>query len=178
MHVLVCMDVLDQGQQSCFLLLCLGTITAVCLCRPEGFYKKEPRDGTPRSQNPLCHLFCLLFLLYVRWLLFIFTHLLYPLLCSNLYPLSPLSPLSFFCVSLLQGDCRTREEALILGVELCDNGFMHHGMALFTTWDFDWGNQMFYPAVEKLWNPHPDWLIESGMLCGNLRGHLAFSILL
>lgn len=28
---------------------------------------------------------------------------------------------------LLQGDCRTREEALILGVELCDNGFMHHG---------------------------------------------------
>ncbi|XP_028825334.1 phosphatidylinositol 3,4,5-trisphosphate-dependent Rac exchanger 2 protein isoform X2 [Denticeps clupeoides] len=25
-----------------------------------------------------------------------------------------------------QGDCQTREEALILGVELCDNGFMHH----------------------------------------------------
>lgn len=27
---------------------------------------------------------------------------------------------------LAQGDCKTREEALILGVELCDNGFMHH----------------------------------------------------
>uniref|UniRef100_A0A3B4CPD1 Phosphatidylinositol 3,4,5-trisphosphate-dependent Rac exchanger 2 protein n=1 Tax=Pygocentrus nattereri TaxID=42514 RepID=A0A3B4CPD1_PYGNA len=27
---------------------------------------------------------------------------------------------------IAQGDCRTREEALILGVELCDNGFMHH----------------------------------------------------
>ncbi|KAK1885138.1 Phosphatidylinositol 345-trisphosphate-dependent Rac exchanger 2 protein, partial [Dissostichus eleginoides] len=27
---------------------------------------------------------------------------------------------------LAQGDCRSREEALILGVELCDNGFMHH----------------------------------------------------
>ncbi|MEQ2266064.1 Phosphatidylinositol 3,4,5-trisphosphate-dependent Rac exchanger 2 protein, partial [Xenotaenia resolanae] len=27
---------------------------------------------------------------------------------------------------IVQGDCRTREEALILGVELCDNGFMHH----------------------------------------------------
>lgn len=27
----------------------------------------------------------------------------------------------------LKGDCRSREEALILGVELCDNGFMHHG---------------------------------------------------
>ncbi|XP_067836414.1 phosphatidylinositol 3,4,5-trisphosphate-dependent Rac exchanger 2 protein isoform X2 [Heptranchias perlo] len=25
-----------------------------------------------------------------------------------------------------QGDCRTKEEAIILGVELCDNGFMHH----------------------------------------------------
>ncbi|KAG2458177.1 PREX2 protein, partial [Polypterus senegalus] len=25
-----------------------------------------------------------------------------------------------------KGDCRTREEAIILGVELCDNGFMHH----------------------------------------------------
>uniref|UniRef100_H2TMF7 Phosphatidylinositol 3,4,5-trisphosphate-dependent Rac exchanger 2 protein n=1 Tax=Takifugu rubripes TaxID=31033 RepID=H2TMF7_TAKRU len=27
---------------------------------------------------------------------------------------------------IAQGDCRSREEALILGVELCDNGFMHH----------------------------------------------------
>ncbi|XP_072555665.1 phosphatidylinositol 3,4,5-trisphosphate-dependent Rac exchanger 2 protein isoform X1 [Paramormyrops kingsleyae] len=27
---------------------------------------------------------------------------------------------------IAQGDCRTREEALILGLELCDNGFMHH----------------------------------------------------
>uniref|UniRef100_A0A8C4RZ26 Phosphatidylinositol 3,4,5-trisphosphate-dependent Rac exchanger 2 protein n=1 Tax=Erpetoichthys calabaricus TaxID=27687 RepID=A0A8C4RZ26_ERPCA len=27
---------------------------------------------------------------------------------------------------IAQGDCRTREEAIILGVELCDNGFMHH----------------------------------------------------
>uniref|UniRef100_A0A3P8XQY8 Phosphatidylinositol 3,4,5-trisphosphate-dependent Rac exchanger 2 protein n=1 Tax=Esox lucius TaxID=8010 RepID=A0A3P8XQY8_ESOLU len=27
---------------------------------------------------------------------------------------------------IAQGDCRTREEALILGKELCDNGFMHH----------------------------------------------------
>ncbi|XP_063730005.1 phosphatidylinositol 3,4,5-trisphosphate-dependent Rac exchanger 2 protein isoform X4 [Eleginops maclovinus] len=27
---------------------------------------------------------------------------------------------------IAQGDCRAREEALILGVELCDNGFMHH----------------------------------------------------
>uniref|UniRef100_A0A3Q3A2E4 Phosphatidylinositol 3,4,5-trisphosphate-dependent Rac exchanger 2 protein n=1 Tax=Kryptolebias marmoratus TaxID=37003 RepID=A0A3Q3A2E4_KRYMA len=27
---------------------------------------------------------------------------------------------------IAQGDCRTREEAVILGVELCDNGFMHH----------------------------------------------------
>uniref|UniRef100_A0A3Q2QU97 Phosphatidylinositol 3,4,5-trisphosphate-dependent Rac exchanger 2 protein n=1 Tax=Fundulus heteroclitus TaxID=8078 RepID=A0A3Q2QU97_FUNHE len=27
---------------------------------------------------------------------------------------------------IAQGDCRTREEALILGVELCNNGFMHH----------------------------------------------------
>ncbi|KAM9775546.1 phosphatidylinositol 3,4,5-trisphosphate-dependent Rac exchanger 2 protein isoform 1-T1 [Syngnathus typhle] len=27
---------------------------------------------------------------------------------------------------IAQGDCRTREEALILGVELCDNGFVHH----------------------------------------------------
>ncbi|KAI4786895.1 hypothetical protein KUCAC02_036823, partial [Chaenocephalus aceratus] len=31
---------------------------------------------------------------------------------------------------LAQGDCRAREEALMLGVELCDNGFMHHGMTL------------------------------------------------
>lgn len=31
---------------------------------------------------------------------------------------------------LLQGDCRTREEAIILGVALCDNGFMHHGMTM------------------------------------------------
>ncbi|XP_064026562.1 phosphatidylinositol 3,4,5-trisphosphate-dependent Rac exchanger 2 protein isoform X1 [Pogoniulus pusillus] len=27
---------------------------------------------------------------------------------------------------IAQGDCRTREEAMILGVALCDNGFMHH----------------------------------------------------
>ncbi|XP_041923432.1 phosphatidylinositol 3,4,5-trisphosphate-dependent Rac exchanger 2 protein [Alosa sapidissima] len=27
---------------------------------------------------------------------------------------------------IAQGDCRTREEAVILGKELCDNGFMHH----------------------------------------------------
>nr|XP_033789868.1 phosphatidylinositol 3,4,5-trisphosphate-dependent Rac exchanger 2 protein isoform X2 [Geotrypetes seraphini] len=27
---------------------------------------------------------------------------------------------------IAQGDCRTREEAIILGVGLCDNGFMHH----------------------------------------------------
>uniref|UniRef100_A0A671NF62 Phosphatidylinositol 3,4,5-trisphosphate-dependent Rac exchanger 2 protein n=1 Tax=Sinocyclocheilus anshuiensis TaxID=1608454 RepID=A0A671NF62_9TELE len=27
---------------------------------------------------------------------------------------------------IAQGDCRSREEVLILGVELCDNGFMHH----------------------------------------------------
>uniref|UniRef100_A0A8C5MW15 Phosphatidylinositol 3,4,5-trisphosphate-dependent Rac exchanger 2 protein n=1 Tax=Leptobrachium leishanense TaxID=445787 RepID=A0A8C5MW15_9ANUR len=27
---------------------------------------------------------------------------------------------------IAQGDCRTREEAIILGVALCDNGFMHH----------------------------------------------------
>ncbi|XP_063062477.1 phosphatidylinositol 3,4,5-trisphosphate-dependent Rac exchanger 2 protein [Engraulis encrasicolus] len=27
---------------------------------------------------------------------------------------------------IAQGDCRSREEAVILGVELCDNGFMHH----------------------------------------------------
>uniref|UniRef100_A0A8C6LBX0 Phosphatidylinositol 3,4,5-trisphosphate-dependent Rac exchanger 2 protein n=1 Tax=Nothobranchius furzeri TaxID=105023 RepID=A0A8C6LBX0_NOTFU len=27
---------------------------------------------------------------------------------------------------IAQGDCRTREEAVILGVELCYNGFMHH----------------------------------------------------
>uniref|UniRef100_A0A8C7XJA7 Phosphatidylinositol 3,4,5-trisphosphate-dependent Rac exchanger 2 protein n=1 Tax=Oryzias sinensis TaxID=183150 RepID=A0A8C7XJA7_9TELE len=27
---------------------------------------------------------------------------------------------------IAQGDCTSREEALILGVELCDNGFMHH----------------------------------------------------
>uniref|UniRef100_A0A8C8JEL3 Phosphatidylinositol 3,4,5-trisphosphate-dependent Rac exchanger 2 protein n=1 Tax=Oncorhynchus tshawytscha TaxID=74940 RepID=A0A8C8JEL3_ONCTS len=27
---------------------------------------------------------------------------------------------------IAQGDCRTREESLILGKELCDNGFMHH----------------------------------------------------
>ncbi|XP_053571076.1 phosphatidylinositol 3,4,5-trisphosphate-dependent Rac exchanger 2 protein [Bombina bombina] len=27
---------------------------------------------------------------------------------------------------IAQGDCRTREEAIIFGVALCDNGFMHH----------------------------------------------------
>uniref|UniRef100_A0A8C3GDY2 Phosphatidylinositol-3,4,5-trisphosphate dependent Rac exchange factor 2 n=1 Tax=Cairina moschata TaxID=8855 RepID=A0A8C3GDY2_CAIMO len=27
---------------------------------------------------------------------------------------------------IAQGDCRTREEAMIFGVALCDNGFMHH----------------------------------------------------
>uniref|UniRef100_A0A8D0NTY7 Phosphatidylinositol 3,4,5-trisphosphate-dependent Rac exchanger 2 protein n=1 Tax=Sus scrofa TaxID=9823 RepID=A0A8D0NTY7_PIG len=27
---------------------------------------------------------------------------------------------------IAQGDCRTREEAMIFGVGLCDNGFMHH----------------------------------------------------
>uniref|UniRef100_A0A4W5RHM4 Phosphatidylinositol 3,4,5-trisphosphate-dependent Rac exchanger 2 protein n=1 Tax=Hucho hucho TaxID=62062 RepID=A0A4W5RHM4_9TELE len=27
---------------------------------------------------------------------------------------------------IAQGDCRTRDESLILGKELCDNGFMHH----------------------------------------------------
>jgi hypothetical protein len=27
----------------------------------------------------------------------------------------------------LQGDCQTREEAVTLGVGLCNNGFMHHG---------------------------------------------------
>ncbi|XP_069587567.1 phosphatidylinositol 3,4,5-trisphosphate-dependent Rac exchanger 2 protein [Ranitomeya imitator] len=27
---------------------------------------------------------------------------------------------------IAQGDCRTRDEAIILGVALCDNGFMHH----------------------------------------------------
>lgn len=27
----------------------------------------------------------------------------------------------------LQGDCQTREEAVALGVGLCNNGFMHHG---------------------------------------------------
>ncbi|KAL2076382.1 hypothetical protein ACEWY4_028020 [Coilia grayii] len=31
---------------------------------------------------------------------------------------------------IAQGDCRTREEAVILGVELCDNGFMHHESVL------------------------------------------------
>lgn len=28
---------------------------------------------------------------------------------------------------LFQGDCQTREEAVALGVGLCNNGFMHHG---------------------------------------------------
>lgn len=49
------------------------------------------------------------------------------MLCSD-----PFNTKSVFLSSvrpLVQGDCRTREEALILGVELCDNGFMHHGMA-------------------------------------------------
>ncbi|CAI5779402.1 3,4,5-trisphosphate-dependent Rac exchanger 2 isoform X1 [Podarcis lilfordi] len=27
---------------------------------------------------------------------------------------------------IAQGDCRTREEAMIFGIALCDNGFMHH----------------------------------------------------
>lgn len=27
----------------------------------------------------------------------------------------------------LQGDCQTREEAVALGVCLCNNGFLHHG---------------------------------------------------
>lgn len=48
----------------------------------------------------------------------------------------------FVIISLvLQGDCTSREEALILGVELCDNGFMHHGTSpfpsyfkMFSTW--------------------------------------------
>lgn len=26
-----------------------------------------------------------------------------------------------------QGDCSTREDAVMLGVGLCNNGFMHHG---------------------------------------------------
>ncbi|NWI12825.1 PREX2 protein, partial [Crypturellus soui] len=29
-------------------------------------------------------------------------------------------------IAQASGDCRTREEAMILGVALCDNGFMHH----------------------------------------------------
>lgn len=33
----------------------------------------------------------------------------------------------FFIFFGQQGDCRTREEAMIFAVGLCDNGFMHHG---------------------------------------------------
>lgn len=48
-------------------------------------------------------------------------------------PASLAQPLQWWFTShppllvLFQGDCQTREEAVALGVGLCNNGFMHHG---------------------------------------------------
>lgn len=40
---------------------------------------------------------------------------------------SVLAPLIASPTVPFQGDCQTREEAVALGVGLCNNGFMHHG---------------------------------------------------
>lgn len=87
-------------------------------------------DISPNTQWPL---FCLSF--YLTFSRPPLLNILYPF-CMSLF--STASTFSFsFSFLLVQGDCRTREEALILGVELCDNGFMHHGTALFTAEDFN-----------------------------------------
>lgn len=125
-----------------------------------------------------------LFLLHFRSSSFDFS----PPLTRSLHPLFVLQSVSFLssvstlfsslCL-LLQGDCRTREEALILGVELCDNGFMHHGTALFTAEDFSSPKKKKKSsdhAVHKLWNPLHRWLNENWMLwrnCAEGVWHLA-----
>lgn len=76
---------------------------------------------------------------------------------------------------MVQGDCRSREEALILGVELCDNGFMHHGTPEPPSLTSPQGDRS-PPAV-------PNWGIlsfidELNVLGKACRRHLAFCILL
>lgn len=75
----------------------------------------------------------------------------------------------------MQGDCRSREEALILGVELCDNGFMHHGTAELSS--------LISPQGERSPPAVPDWGILSFTDELNVsekarRGRLAFGIVL
>lgn len=113
------------------------------------FIKRSQGTGRRglKTHNAICSVSFFCFMFGRRCLsLLIYSILSFAPICllSLLCPLSP-----FFCVSLLQGDCRTREEALILGVELCDNGFMHHGTALFAARDFDRGNQMFFILLLK-----------------------------
>lgn len=79
--------------------------------------------------NTQCPLFCFLSSSFASFFVFWLIHYTHS---SRLH----LSCFSRVSTLLLQGDCRTREEAVILGVELCNNGFMHHGTALSTPEDF------------------------------------------
>lgn len=75
--------------------------------------------------NTQCPLFCFLSSSFASFFIFWLIHYTHS---SRLH----LSYFSRVSTLLVQGDCRTREEAVILGVELCNNGFMHHGTALST----------------------------------------------
>lgn len=43
---------------------------------------------------------------------------------------------TLFVIFLLQGDSTSREDAVTLGVGLCNAGFMHHGQSLYTYVDY------------------------------------------
>ncbi len=109
------------------------------LCWPWGFWMQ--------TRETVCNIFVCCFvslaaslsLILISFLHFI--HLLYFLFFLTSVSFLHCTPSLSILRLLVQGDCRTREEALILGVELCDNGFMHHGTAVFTTEDLNKGKK-------------------------------------
>lgn len=140
---------LTKASSVAFYCFVLAQLQRCAFAGLRAFIKRSQGTGRRglKTHNAICSVSFFCFMFGRRCLsLLIYSILSFAPICllSLLCPLSP-----FFCVSLLQGDCRTREEALILGVELCDNGFMHHGTALFAAWDFDRGNQMFFILLLK-----------------------------
>lgn len=145
-HMIVHMKVFDPGQwssfHSCFLHMILAGVWDGALSGSAGL-------GAFRCWARVWHflwthnVFCSVSLFLLNFLsssfAFFPSRLISSIysLCLNPshFPTAAIHSFSSPCL-LVQGDCRTREEALILGVELCDNGFMHHGTALFLCWGF------------------------------------------
>lgn len=90
MHVLVCMDVLDQGQQSCFLLLRLGTKQRCAFAGLGAFIKRS--QGTGRRGLKTHYAIC-----SVSFFCFMFGHRCLSLLIYSIHSFAPICILSLFC---------------------------------------------------------------------------------